>query len=81
MTTSRLALDFEDDRNHELPYSHVARIYVKMPSRVEGNSLTYITTDCANELEFNENVDGLKRELEEIRAEAHRKFEGYYATR
>jgi len=79
MSTSRLELDFEDDRKRELPYFHVARIYVKMPSRVEENSLVYITPDCASESEFDEKINGLIEELVQIRVEAHRKFKGYYA--
>jgi len=77
MSTSRLALDFEDDRNRELPYYHVARIYLKIVNHVEGSPLEYITTDCASESEFDEKINQLIRELEEIRAEAHRKFQAY----
>jgi hypothetical protein len=54
---------------------------VQRPSRVEGNSLVYITTDCATESDFSQKIDGLIGELEEIRAKAHKKFKDYYIGR
>ena len=77
MSTYRLALDFEDDRNRELPYNHVAGVYVKRPSRVQGNSLVYIAVDCASASDLDEKINRLMEELEEIRSEAHKKFKAY----
>ncbi len=77
MSTARLELDFEDDLKRELPYFQVARIYVKMPSSVQGNSLTYITPDCASESEFVAHADNLIEELQEIKRRGQARFRAY----
>ena len=73
MTTLRLALDFSTDNPDEIT-SPVARIYVVGKFPRGGDRFTYLSKDCASASELDESIEFLKKELEIIRAEGHRKF-------
>jgi len=70
MTTYHLDLDFS---TNEL-VSPVARVYIKRSTGVSGDSLRYISPDCASPSEFDEAIKRLHAELDNIQNRAHIKF-------
>jgi hypothetical protein len=75
-----LELDFEENRESEFPFPPIARVYIARSGGVEENSLRYITPDCVSRTEFDHQIDRLIRELENIRARVHKKFDAHPAT-
>ncbi len=72
-------LEFINDRNQPMPGMAIARVRVATMSG-DGNGLPrWITTDCASQKEFDEQIDRLVAEIEKIRAQGHRKFAAYDA--
>jgi len=68
-----LDLHFVDHRKASLPAPPVAQIYIKTSTREEDGT-TYITPECMSFGEFNEQIDRLQKELEELRKKAKKKF-------
>jgi len=73
MKTLRLSLDFNTDNPDEIT-SPVARIYVSGRFSRDGDPFTNLSKDCASATELDEAIEFLKKELEIVRAEGHRKF-------
>lgn len=73
--TYSLDLDFVKLRKTDLPGPPRAHIYVKTHSS-DTRKLIFISPDCVTMKELEYEIDRLKKELEEIRKKAKRKFLG-----
>jgi hypothetical protein len=67
-------LNFTDDRDSKLPVPPVARVYVQISTKNDGDSHSYISHDCMTSAELDNEIDRLKSELETIRTQGRTKF-------
>jgi hypothetical protein len=74
MAHSRLRLDFTDMSKADLPTPPDVHICVKVVTTDE-RGMTFLTPACTSLDQLEEQIDRLHRDLEGIRAKAHRKFE------
>ncbi|MBA7570404.1 hypothetical protein ES708_12154 [subsurface metagenome] len=73
--TYSLDFDFVKPRKTELPGPPRVHIYVKSYSE-STRGFIFITPDCVSIRELEYEIDRLKKELEDIRKKARRKFAG-----
>ena len=73
--THSLDLDFVKPKKKELPGPPRAHIYVKSYSK-SNRDFIFITPNCVSIVELEHEIDRLRKELEDIRKKARRKFVG-----
>jgi hypothetical protein len=74
MAYSRLGLDFVDMSKADLPTPPYVHIYAKVVT-TDKRGMAFVTPACTSLDQLEEQIDRLHRDLEGIRAKAHRKFE------
>ena len=79
MATYSLGLVFLKPKKGDLPFTPFSHVYIRRSSvcRYKGRDYETLTPRCVGLTEIEYQIDRLKKELEDIRKEARRKFKGY----